>query len=125
MNSSPINHCIAKYLMYIFNISGDCFRDFVLLFNSSHKLVSDCNVIEAHSDVTLDSCKFLACDASANTINYRASLCTLLNCGTGGCADPRVTPVAKGWDIYQIAGKTIVVVYIVTASVAQCHCSHC
>ena len=83
-----------------FIVLDDCYRDFILLFDASHKLKSECTILDDHTDVSLETCKFLACDKGSNTVNYRDNICTLLDCDT---TDPKIKPSNDGWNIYQLS----------------------
>ena len=66
--------------------------------------MSTCKSVAEHTDVSLDMCKYLACDNSANTINYRTRNCSLHNCPPG---NPKVKPVTTGWKILQLSGNKL------------------
>ncbi len=99
-----LNHFALHFdCMFFHNhvITDECYWNFELLFDSSHKLVSGCVFVSNHTDVSIDTCKLLACDKSANTITYDAELkwCTLRDCKS---SDPKVIAVDEGLEIYQI-----------------------
>ena len=100
--SLSINHFNIYFHYLLLIVLGECPVNYTLVVSSEHQLISECTVIGVHpTDVTPEGCKYLACQQSANTFNYRKGSCTLLDC-EGKISE--IKPSTDGWNIYQQAG---------------------
>lgn len=79
---------------------SDCLTLFSLAIRSDQKFQSSCTKIMTLSTTTIDDCKLVACNFSANTFHFLNNVCELLNCRSANLSDLQLQPGVGGWDIY-------------------------